>query len=888
MRVLANVPVNVLVNVFATGIALSLSVATFAQKVELDRVNCLQWRNIGPFRGGRTVGIDCVISQPNIWYIGVNNGGVWKSTDYGHVWKPIFDDQPTGSVGCLAIAQSRPETIYVGSGEGLHRPDLSVGDGIYKTTNGGKTWVNTGLADGYQVSGISVDPKNPDRVFVAVMGHPNGPNKTRGIYRTLNGGKSWEQILYKDEHTGAAAVAIDPVNPKIIYADLWASSEAPWENGGWQGKTSGLFKSTDGGNTWKQLTKGLPTTEQGLGRIGFTVCKANPKRLYATVDAPTVGGIFRSDDAGESWVRTNNEPRIWGRGSDFAEVRVDPTNPDIVYAANTSTYRSTDKGITFECIKGAPGGDDYHTIFIHPTKPQIIGLASDQGATISVNNGETWSSWYNQPTAQLYHVSTDNRFPYWVYGGQQESGSAGVASRGRNGGITFRDWHPVGAEEYAYVAPDPLNPDLVYGNKGTRFSHKTGKVVNIRPKFEDMRFIRTMPMLFSQADPRVLFQAANFLMKTTNGGETWTKISPDLSRETWDVPESYTVGKEEGAKMKRRGVIYSVGPSPKDVNIIWCGTDDGLVWVTQDGGANWSNVTPPTMTSWSKVSQIDASHFSKSTAYISVNRLRCDDMKPYIYKTDDFGKTWKLIVNGLDNSPVNAVREDPKKPGLLFAATETKVCFSADDGANWNSLRTNMPATSIRDLVIHEDDLVIGTHGRGFWIMDSFNMLRNLEDILAKPPIAYQVEWNIYTDTPLPPEEPMGKNPPDGVALDYYLANSAKKVSIEIVNSKGEVVRKVSSDDKLTPIDPMKITVDPRWAMPPQPLMATKGSHRYIWDLRTEGNPVGLGMTAIWLSTPTKRGVFVPPGLYTVKLTIDGKVHTQPLEIRPDPENSTK
>jgi hypothetical protein len=340
--------------------------------------------------------------------------------------------------------------------------------------------------------------------------------------------------------------------------------------------------------------------------------------------------------------------------------------------------------------------------------------------------------------------------------------------------------------------------------------------------------------------------------------------------------------------MKRRGVIYSVGPSPKDVNIIWCGTDDGLVWVTQDGGANWSNVTPPTITSWSKVSQIDASHFSKSTAYISVNRLRCDDMKPYIYKTDDFGKTWKLIVNGLDNSPVNAVREDPKKPGLLFAATETKVCFSADDGANWNSLRTNMPATSIRDLVIHEDDLVIGTHGRGFWIMDSFNMLRNLEDILAKPPVAYQVEWNIYTDTPLPPEEPMGKNPPDGVALDYYLANSAKQVSIEIVNSKGEVVRKISSDDKLTPIDPMKITVDPRWAMPPQPLMATKGSHRYIWDLRTEGNPVGLGMTAIWLSTPTKRGVFVPPGLYTVKLTIDGKAHTQPLEIRPDPENSTK
>ncbi len=871
--------------VLAVVLLLTAACLSGAQKVSPDRTSALEWRNIGPFRGGRTVGIDCVISQPNIWYIGVNNGGVWKSTDYGHVWKPVFDDQPTGSVGCLGIAQSRPDTVYVGSGEGLHRPDLSVGDGIYKTTDGGKTWTNTGLKDGYQVSGISVDPKDPDRVFVAVMGHPNGPNKTRGIYRTLNGGKTWESVLYKDEHTGAAAVAIDPVNPKVIYADLWASSEAPWENGGWQGKTSGLFKSVDGGTTWKQLTKGLPTTDQGLGRIGFTICKANPKRLYATVDAPTVGGIFRSDDAGESWVRTNTEGRVWGRGSDFAEVRVDPTNADIVYAGNTSTYRSIDKGVTFECFKGAPGGDDYHTIFIHPTQPQIIGLAADQGATISVNNGETWSSFYNQPTAQFYHVSTDNRFPYWVYGGQQESGSAGVASRGRNGGITFRDWHTVGAEEYAYVAPDPLNPDRVFGNKGTRFSHKTGKVENIRPKFEGMRFIRTMPMLFSPANPHVLYQAANFLMKTTDGGDNWTKISPDLSRETWDVPEAYSVGKEEGAKMKRRGVIYAVGPSPMTEKIIWCGTDDGLVWVTKDEGANWTNVTPPDMTSWSKVSQIDAGHFAPGVAYVSVNRLRCDDMKPYIYKTDDFGKTWTLIVNGLDNSPVNAVREDPKKPGLLFAATETKVCFSADDGANWNSIRTNMPATSIRDLVIHEDDLVIGTHGRGFWIMDSFNMLRNLDDVLAKPPVAYQVEWNVYTDTPLPPEEPMGKNPPDGVALDYYLANGAQSVSIEIVNEKGEVVRKVTSDDKLTPVDPLKITVDPRWAAPPKPLRGTKGSHRYIWDLRTEGNPVGLGMTAIWLSTPTKRGVFVPPGMYTVKLTVDGKVHEQPIEIRPDPEN---
>ena len=830
------------------------------------------------------MGIDCVVSQPNIWYIGVNNGGVWKSTDYGHTWNSAFDDQPTGSVGCLAIAQSRPETVYVGSGEGLHRPDLSVGDGIYKTTDGGKTWRNMGLQDGFQVSGISVDPKNPDRVFVAVMGHPYGPNQMRGVFRTMNGGETWDRVLFTDIHTGAAAVAIDPVNPKVIYADLWGSSEAPWENGGWQGKTSGLYKSIDGGTKWKQLTKGLPTGEEGLGRIGFTVCKANPKRLYATVDAPKVGGIFRSDDAGDSWIRTNTEARVWGRGSDFAEVRVDPSNPDVVYAANTSTYRSTDKGVTFECIKGAPGGDDYHTILVHPTQSNIIGLASDQGATISVNHGETWSSWYNQPTAQFYHVSTDNQFPYWVYGGQQESGSAGVASRGRNGQITFRDWHTVGAEEYAYVAPDPLNPDLVYGNKGTRFSHKTGIVDDIRPKFADMRFLRSMPMLFSAADPHVLFQAAQYLMKTVDGGTTWTKISPDLSRETWDVPTSFSAVSDQGTTMKRRGVIYAVGPSPLDVNIIWCGTDDGLVWVTRDGGTTWSNVTPPEMSSWSKVSQIDAGHFAPGVAYVSVNRLRCDDMKPYIYKTADFGAHWSLVVDGLDNSPVNAVREDPKKPGLLYAATETKVCFSADDGAHWNSLRTNMPATSIRDLVVHDDDLVIGTHGRGFWILDSITMLRDLDSILAQPSVAYQVEWSRHTDTPLPPEEPAGKNPPDGVALDYYLNATVVSVQLDILNAKGETVRKFSSTDTLKPIDPKTITVDPRWAKAPSPLLATKGSHRFIWDLRTAGTGSGLGMTAIWLSTPTSRGEFVEPGKYTVRLTVDGKTYERALEVKADPE----
>ncbi len=862
-------------------IAFVCSVVAIGQTVPLEQYNCLSWRCIGPFRGGRTVGIDGVWSRPNELYIGVNNGGVWKTTDFGHTWNPIFDSAPTGSVGCLAIAQSNPKIIYVGSGEGLQRPDLSVGDGVYKTTDGGKTWVNTGLEDGQQISGIAVDPRNPDRVFAAVLGHPYGPNPRRGVFRTLNGGKSWEKVLGPDFNTGAVAVAIDPVQPKTIYASLWAARQAPWENGNWAGITSGLYKSVDGGSTWSQLKSGMPDS---VGRIGFTICKANPKRLYAMVDAKTDGGVYRSDDAGAHWKKTNDESRIRGRGDDFAEIRVDPTNPDVVYAGNTSMYKSTDGGYNFVCIKGAPGGDDYHTIWIHPTNPQLIGLAADQGATISVNGGETWSSWYNQPTAQFYHVITDNEFPYNVFGGQQESGSAGVPSRGVDGQITFRDWRPVGAEEYAYIAPDPVNPNIIYGSKGSKYDKRTGKVTNIRPNDSSLRFLRTMPMLFSPANPYILFLAANHLLKTTDGGVTWQLISPDLSRETWDVPAPFAEVSNQGKTMNRRGVIYSVGPSPLDEKLIWAGTDDGLVWVTRDGGLKWVNVTPPGVTSWSKVSQIDAGHFDQGTAYVSVNRLRCDDLKPYVYVTHDFGQSWALKVAGLPgNAPVNAVREDPKKPGLLFAATERMVHFSVNDGQSWSPLRMNMPATSIRDIVVHNDDLVVGTHGRSFWIMDSITPLRNLGDTLYPPTVGYLVEWNLNRDTPLPPEEPGGQNPPDGVPIDFFLRSAAKEVTLEILDSNGSPVRTFSSADAPVTLDPKAITVDPRWARPPQVVSAAPGAHRFVWDLRTAGSTKGLSMAAIWQNTPVSRGAFVQPGTYTVRLTVDGKPYQQQLEVRADP-----
>jgi len=870
-----------------------------AQKIGPELYQEMRWRMIGPFRGGRTVGATGVPGQPGVFYIGVNNGGVWKTSDYGHTWRPIFDDQPTGSIGALAVAPSSPETIYVGSGEGLQRPDLSTGDGIYKSINGGQTWQHLGLRDGQQISAITVDPRDPGRVFVALLGHPYGPNEERGVFRSTDGGQTWQKVLYKDENTGAVAVVLDPANSQIVYADLWSSRQGPWENGAWQGPGSGLYKSTDGGTSWRQLTKGLPTFDQSLGRIGITVAPSDANRLYATVDAPQLGGIYRSDDAGETWRRVNSERRVWGRGSDFAEVKVDPKNPDTVYSANTSTYRSTDGGQTFTAFKGSPGGDDYHTIWINPANPRIMLLAADQGAVITVNGGDTWSSWYNQPTAQFYHVITDNQFPYWVYGGQQESGSVGISSRGDNGAITFRDWRTVGVEEYGYVAPDPLNPNIIYGSKASRFDKSTGQVQNIAPETlrSKYRFLRTAPVIFSPVDPHILYVAGNVLFKTTNGGQSWQTISPDLSRETPEVPASIGVfRKPELARQARRGVIYTVAPSPRDLNTIWAGTDDGLIHLTTDGGRTWHNVTPPEITSWSKVSLMDASHFDSGTAYAAVNRIRLDDQRPHIYRTRDSGKTWKEIVVGLpENAPVNVVREDPLRRGLLFAGTERAVYVSLDDGDEWLPLRLNMPATSIRDLVVHNDDLVVGTHGRSFWILDDITPLRQInrdvavaDRYLFQPQIAYRIKRDVNTDTPLPPEEPAGKNPPDGAILNYYLQkNSSGPVILQIFDKSNKLVREFSSTDQPPKIEEKDYTVMTQWFRPPQLLSAKAGMHRFVWDLNYAPPPAlryDYPISAIYGDTPPyPLGPAVMPGDYTVKFTIEEKTYTQPLIVKLDP-----
>ena len=906
-----------------TSIALlALAAVALSQAVDKSFYQDLQWRCIGPFRGGRTVGACGVVQQPGTFYVGVNNGGVWKTTDFGVTWKPIFDDQSTGSIGDVCVAPSDPNVIYVGSGEGLQRPDLSVGNGMYKSTDGGSTWTQLGLEDAQQIAGVAVDPHDPNRVFVAALGHPYGANETRGVYRSLDGGQTWKKVLYINDQTGAFQVAFNPQNPNTVYADMWQGQQGPWENAYLNGPASGLYKSTDGGDTWKPLTGGLPGAKENLGRIGFGISRSNPQILFATVQADEKGGIYKSEDGGENWKMVANQDRLYGRGDDFAEIKVDPTNPDIVYDANTCTYKSTDGGKTWAGWKGAPGGDDYHRIWINPDNPNVILLGVDQGATLTVNGGQTWSSWYNQPTAQLYHVAADNAFPYRLYSGQQESGSVGISSRGDDGAVSFREWHPVGAEEYGYCAPDPLDPNIIYGGKISRFDWRTHETQSVSPG-GNYRFVRTAPIVFSLADPHTLFYAGNVVFKTRNGGSSWVVISPDLSREHPDVPAS--VGKYATPDMKtmpRRGVVYSLGPSKLDVNILWAGTDDGYVWVTRDGGKTWSNVTPPDVTSWSKISQIDAGHHDRDTCYIAVNAIRKDDMKPHIYKTHDGGKTWTEIVNGLSDEPINTVREDPQARGLLCAGSETNVSFSLDDGAHWNPLRQNMPATSIRDLIVKDDDLCVGTHGRSFWILDDITPLRQmtghvmrattrdnngnvngaasyvtgndempLAARLYSPELATRVRWDTNTDTPLPPEEPVGKNPPDGAILNYCLGNDVSgPVTLEILDGSGKLVRKYSSDDKPVSVDPDSQEIPMYWVRPPQILLATPGMHRFIWDLHwgPAPAPAFIPMQAIVHDTPAEpQGPWAMPGKYTVRLTANGHSYEQPLTLRMDPRVTT-
>jgi photosystem II stability/assembly factor-like uncharacterized protein len=825
------------------------------------------------------------------------NGGVFKSIDYGRTWQPIFDDQPTASVGAIAVSVSNPNVIYVGSGEGLHRPDLSVGDGIYKSTDAGKTWTHLGLRDGQQIAQVAVDPKNADRVFVAVGGHPYGPNEDRGVYRSIDGGKTFDKVLSRDENVGASDVQIDPTNPNIVYAALWESREGPWENGVFNGEGGGVFKSVDGGKTWRQLTKGLPP---GIVQANIAIAPSEPKTLFAAVRTKTIAKLYRSDDGGETWMGTTDDPRpgLGIGGGDLPVVRFDPKNSQIVYSASVVCWKSSDGGKNWEGWRGAPGGDDYQNVWINPNNPDVILLGSDQGAVVTVNGGKTWSSWYNQSTAQLYHVSADNTFPYRLYSGQQESGSVGIKSRGDAGEITFRDWQPVAAEEYGYVVADPLDPDIIIGGKLTRFDRRTGQAQNILPvpiQTEDFRTLRTEPVVFSPKDPHLLFFSGNTLWQTRDRGDHWEKISPDLTREKYDLPACVGKYKEDATKQaRRRGVIYTVAPSPLDTNRIWAGTDDGLIYLTTDGGKNWSNVTLPSISAWQKISLIEAGHFDANTAYVAINTLRVDDLRPHIFRTHDSGKTWTEIVNGIPSGQiVNAVREDPVRKDLLFAGAEKGVYVSFDGGANWEALRLNMPASSARDIIIKDNDLVAATHGRGFWILDNITPLRQLDrskinSLLFKPQIALRVRDNLNPDTPLPPDEPAGENPPDGAMIDYFLAKDVTgPVTIEIKDSKGQSVRKYSSNDAPEKYDPKKLRIPEYWIRPLQSVSTKAGMHRFLWDMHC--TPVAdvepdFPISATYRNTaPTSTSPWVAPGDYTVVLTVDGKDFAQPLAVAMDP-----
>ncbi len=863
----------------------------------------MRWREIGPYRGGRTRALCGVPSQPNVFYIGAVNGGVWKTNDYGRTWNPIFDHEPTGSIGAIAVALSDPDIVYVGSGEGLHRPDLSTGDGIYKSTDAGKTWTHLGLRDGQQIPKIAVDPKDPNRLFVAVLGHPYGPNEERGVYLSTDGGQNFEKVLGKDENTGANDVAIDPANPEIVYASLWEAREGPWENAAWSGTGGGIYKSVNGGKTWKQLTEGLP--EDGVIEANLAIAPSDPKHVYAAIATQHALAIYVSEDRGGHWTKATNDPRPAARigGGDLPVPTVDPRNADVVYSASVVTWKSIDGGKTWTGIRGAPGGDDYQSIWINPNNPDVFLIVSDQGAIVTVNGGETWSSWFNQPTAQMYHVGTDNAFPYRVCSGQQESGSACVASRGNDGEITFRDWHPVGAEEYGNAVPDPLNADIVYGGKVSRYDRRTGQVQNVGPKpirAEGYRTVRTQPLTFSPIDPHILYFAANTVWKTRDGGEHWQQISPDLTRKTWEVPA--TVGKyrdEATAKPAQRGVIYALGVSPLEINRIWAGSDDGLIHLTTDGGLHWTDVTPPELRAWDKISIIDAGHFDRGTAYAAINTLRVDEMKPHIYRTHDSGKTWTEIVAGIpDGSPVNVVREDPKQKGLLYAGTERETYVSFDDGDHWQSLRLNMPATSVRDLAIRDDDLIAATHGRGFWILDDVTPLRqirgeteNAAAVLFKPETALRVRWDTNTDTPLPPDLPAGQNPPDGAILDYYVgASGSGPVTLEVIDSTGTIVRRYASTDTAPEIDPM-LAIPKYWVRQPRVLSDEPGMHRFLWDMHygpvPERRPE-YPMTAVVHNTaPAANSPWAMPGNYTVKLTANGQTYTQPLTLKMDPRVKT-
>jgi len=916
----------------------------------------LRWRSIGPFRAGRARAVAGVPGKPTVFYVGFDNGGVWRSSDYGANWEPLFDRESTGSIGAIAVAPSNSGIIYVGTGAGIIRPDLATGDGMYRSNDTGRTWMHLGLDDTQMIAYVDVDATNPDRLFVAALGHPYGPNAERGVFRSTDGGRTFEKVLYKDEYTSANEVRIDPGSPNTVYATLWQQQSTFYEyaafgpDSTWPG-AGGIYKSTDGGTTWAQLTNGLPQVLEA----NIAIAPSNSLVIYAMIASVNPAGgsgpvsFYKSSDGGAHWTLRTRIPgatvvgdttaatadaRPLGRigGGDLPPIVVDPKNENVVYSASIVMWRTEDGGTTWSAVRGSPGGDDYQRIWIHPDDPNLILAVSDQGAVISSNRGASWSNWYTQPTAAVYHVTADNAFPYRVCSGQQDSGSICVASRSDDGQITFHDWHPANIQEYGIAAPDPRDPDVVFGSarRGvSRYDRRTGQTAQVGPdsaargdKFG--RNVRTMPLSWSPLNPNVLYYTSNVVWKSVDHAHTWTRISPDLARQTWAVPPS--AGRYTAAVTPTpRGAITALSPSPRSAAVLWAGTDDGTIQVTTNGGSTWRNVTPPAIKPWTRIFNIEAGHFDAQTAYAAANTLRIDDIHPHFWRTHDGGRTWTEINTGIAASAVaNSIREDPRVRGLLYAATDAQVWVSLDDGANWQSLRLNMPAISVRDIQVKDDstclcaDLIAGTHGRGFWILDNLTPLRHLATArrqgtyVVRPQTAVRVRFGTNEPTPWPPELPAAENPPAGAIIDYALgADASGPVKLAILEPSGRVIRSYSSDDPVLDPDP---AVDPLaynrlcqrnpsaadcglplyWPAPQERLSNRAGLHRFTWDMRFQ--PVGdnprTGEVEATGAVPrrserTPTVPWAPPGRYTVRLTVEGKTYTQPLTLRLDPRVKT-
>ncbi len=858
----------------------------------------LKWRNIGPYRGGRVTAVAGVPGQPLVGYMGATGGGVWKTIDGGLTWKNISDGWfKTGSVGAIAVAPSDPNVIYVGMGERCVRGNFSHGDGLYKSEDGGKTWKHIGLSDSRQIGKILVHPKNPNLVYVAVLGHVFGPNEERGVYRSKDGGKTWEKILYVDNKTGAVDLSMDPSNPRVIFAAFWQVSRTPWGlySGG---PGSGLYKTTDGGDTWKKITKGMP--EGPLGKIGVSVSPADPNIVYAIIEAKE-GGVFRSDDGGETWRRVNKDRSLRQRAWYYTHIYADPKNPETVYVLNVQFHKSMDGGKSYKTIR-TPHGDN-HDLWIDPDDPNHMIEGNDGGANITFNGGKTWTEQDNQPTGQFYRVITDNQFPYRVYGAQQDNSTVSIASRTTGFGIGWKDWYSVGGCESGYIAPRPDDPNIVfagcYGGTMTRYDHRTKQTINISVWPDNpmgwgaaelkYRFQWNFPILISPHDPNVLYAAANVLFKSTDEGMSWTPISPDLT--TNDKSKQGPSGgpiTHDNTSVEYYCTIFAVVESPHEKGVIWVGTDDGLVHITKNGGKTWTEITPKNMPKWSLINSIEVSPHDPATAYLAVTRYKMDDFKPYIYKTDNYGKSWKLLTDGKNGIPaddfVRVVREDPKRKGLLYAGTETSVYVSFDDGKHWQSLQLNLPHVPITDMQVKDDDLVISTQGRAFWILDDLTPLHQLSDEVAKANVYLfkprkTVRMGGFGGFRIPTN--VGQNPPNGVMVHYYLKEKPKgEIKLEFLDADGNVIRTFKSKKKKKEGQPEDFFARFFGGGREPGVPKEKGMNRFVWDMRYPGASRVKG-AVLWAGE--LRGPRAVPGKYKVRLIVGDKSMEQEFEIVKNP-----